>query len=240
MEKQKCFIYSLSMDVTTDIASVAALVGEPARAVMLWSLVDGQARPAGELAFYANVSAQSASAHLSKLVAAEMLKVEDRGRHRYYRIATPEVALAIEAMAALAPSAKVIAGLPRGQTPDVKFARTCYDHLAGKVAVEICRAMLGHELLAPSGRDFLVTPKGEQWFINLGIEVSELRRQRRAFARQCPDWSERQPHIAGALGAALLDTMFRRSWIVRDRSARIIRLTTKGRSDLQALLRLNP
>jgi DNA-binding transcriptional ArsR family regulator len=239
MEKQKRFIYSLSMDVTTDIAAVAVLVGEPARAVMLWSLVDGQARPAGELAFYANVSAQSASAHLSKLVAAEMLKVEGRGRHRYYRIATPEVALAIEAMAALAPSAKAMAVVARGQTPEVKFARTCYDHLAGKVAVEICQAMLGHELLAPSGRDFLVTAKGEQWLSDLGIEVGELRQQRRAFARQCPDWSERQPHVAGALGAALLDTMFRRDWIVRARSARVVRLTTKGRSDLQALLRLN-
>src|SRR5689334_8415641 len=113
------------MDVTTDLVAVAALIGEPSRAVMLWSLLDGQAHPASELAFHANVSAQSASAHLAKLVEAGMLLVESRGRHRYFRIAKPEVALALEAMAALTQTAKRISLTSPRQLPDLKRARTC-------------------------------------------------------------------------------------------------------------------
>ncbi|HKQ77775.1 MAG TPA: helix-turn-helix transcriptional regulator [Blastocatellia bacterium] len=226
------------MDVKQDLAEIASLVGEPTRIVMLWSLVGGQARPASELAFYANVSAQNASAHLAKLVEAGMLAVESRGRHRYYRLAGAEVAHAIEALATLAPSAREMAGLAPRRTPDLKFARTCYDHLAGRVAVEICEALKEKGFLSPAGADFEVTGKGERLFHDLGVEIGELRRMRRAFARQCPDWSERRPHIAGALGAALLEQMFRRGWIARVRTSRIVRVTTKGRDEIYKLLRL--
>ncbi len=226
------------MDVRKDLAEIAALIGEPTRVVMLWSLLGGQARPASELAFYANVSAQNASAHLARLVEAGMLAVEARGRHRFYRLAGAEVAHAVEALAALAPAAKEMAGLPRGQTPDLKYARACYDHLAGRVAVEICAALEDKGYLTASGADFEVTGKGEKLFRDLGIEIGELRQQRRAFARQCPDWSERRPHLAGALGAALLEQMLRRGWIARVRSSRIIRVTTRGREDIYKLLKL--
>jgi len=205
---------------------------------MLWSLLGGQARPASELAFYANVSAQNASAHLARLVGAGMLTVESRGRHRYYRLAGAEVAHAIEALAALAPSARGMADLAPRQTPDLKYARTCYDHLAGRVAVEICAALKDKGYLSPVGADFEVTSKGEKLFHDLGMEISELKQERRAFARQCPDWSERRPHIAGALGAALLEQMFRRGWIEQVRSSRIVRVTTKGKEDIYKLLRL--
>jgi DNA-binding transcriptional ArsR family regulator len=239
LARQKCFIYHLTMDVKKDLAEIAALIGEPTRIVMLWSLLGGQARPASELAFYANVSAQNASAHLARLVEAGLLAVEARGRHRYYRLAGAEVAHVLEALAALAPSAREMAGLAPRQTPDLKYARTCYDHLAGRVAVEICAALKDKGYLSPAGADFEVTGKGEKLFHDLGLEISELRQQRRAFARQCQDWSERRPHLAGALGAALLEQMFRRGWIARVRSSRIVRMTAKGREDIYELLRLN-
>jgi DNA-binding transcriptional ArsR family regulator len=226
------------MDVKTDLAEIAALIGEPTRVVMLWSLVGGQARPASELAFYANVSAQNASAHLARLVEAGMLAVEAHGRHRYYRLAGAEVAHAVEALAALAPSAKETANLPPRQTPDLKYARTCYDHLAGRVAVEICAALEDKGYLAPVDADFEITSKGEKLFHDFGIDVRELREQRRSFARQCQDWSERRPHIAGALGAAMLERMFQRGWIARIRSSRIVRITAKGREDVYKLLKL--
>src|SRR5436190_22029796 len=197
------------MNVMADLVTVATLIGEPARAVMLWSLLDGQARPASELAFYANVSAQSASAHLAKLVEAGMLLAESRGRHRYFRIARPEVALAIEAMAALTPAAKQMSLMAPRQLPDLKQARTCYDHLAGKIAVNLCQAMQKSGWLTVAGeKEFEVTRKGVVKFRELGIDTEALRGERRAFARQCLDWSERQPHLAGAVGAALLDRIF--------------------------------
>jgi DNA-binding transcriptional ArsR family regulator len=219
------------MNVKHDLAEIAALIGEPTRVTMLWSLMGGQARPASELAFHANVSAQNASSHLARLV-------EARGRHRYYRLAGADVAHAIEALAALVPPAKETAGLPPGQTPDLTYARTCYDHLAGKAAVEICAALKDSGCLKPADADFEVTSKGEKMFRDLGMDVGELRQQRRAFARQCQDWSERRPHIAGALGAAMLDLMFQHGWIARVRSSRIVRVTARGREDVYKLLKL--
>jgi DNA-binding transcriptional ArsR family regulator len=235
---RKCFIYHLTMDVKQNLAEVAALIGEPTRVLMLWSLLGGQSRPASELAFYANVSAQNASAHLARLVEAGMLAVEARGRHRYYRLAGAEVAHAIEALATLGASAKEVVDPPPRQTPDLKYARTCYDHLAGRVAVEICAALKDKGCLRPDGADFEITNKGEKLFRDLGIEIGELRQQRRALARQCQDWSERRPHIAGALGSAMLDWMFQRGWIARVRASRIIRVTAMGREEVYKLLKL--
>jgi DNA-binding transcriptional ArsR family regulator len=231
------------MNVEHELVKIAGLMGEPARARMLWNLVGGQARPAGELAYFADVSAQNASAHLAKLVDGGLLTVETQGRHRYYRIANPEVAHAVEALAALIPSAeKNSAGELRqtvpGPPPDLKYARTCYDHLAGRTAVDLCAALLNKQFLTPTGKEFDVAPEGEAWFRALGIDIGNLRQQRRAFARQCLDWSERRPHLAGALGAAMLTQMFHQGWIARVRSSRIIRVTTKGRTDLYNLLGL--
>ena len=226
------------MDVKTDLAEIATLIGEQTRIVMLWSLLGGQARPASELAFYANVSAQNASAHLARLVEAGLLMVESRGRHRYYRLAGAEVAHAIEALAALAPSARKMTGLAPRQAPDLKYARTCYDHLAGRVAVEICAALNDNGHIREAGADYEITSKGERLFHDLGMDVGELRQQRRAFARQCQDWSERRPHIAGALGAAMLEQMFRHGWIAQVRTSRIVRVTNKGKEDIYKLLRL--
>jgi DNA-binding transcriptional ArsR family regulator len=230
------------MEVENGLLKIASLIGEPARLTMLWELAGGLARPAGELAFYANISAQNASAHLSKLVEAGMLTVESRGRHRYYRIASPEVAHVIESMAVVAPpshQASKADRLPRGQTPDLKYARTCYDHLAGRAAVEICASLQNNHLLVSVGDDFEVTLEGDGWFRGLGIEVEPLRLQRRPLARRCMDWSERRPHLAGALGAALLEGMLRQGWIARVRTTRVIRVTDDGITALHSLLGLS-
>ncbi len=216
------------MNVEDEFSGIAVLLGERARALMLWCLLDGQARPAGELAFFANVSPQSASLHLAKLVEAGMLAVSSQGRHRYYTIAKPEVAHVIESMATLLPSAAKNHPLPRSRMPDFRVARTCYDHLAGKLAVELVTAMKEQGVLASGQKEFIVTEDGTGWLREFGIEVDELKRQRRAFARKCLDWSERQHHLAGALGSALLQELLKRKWLIR-RSERVVGVTLDGR-----------
>jgi DNA-binding transcriptional ArsR family regulator len=223
------------MDVETELSNVAFLLGEPARALMLWSLLDGQARPAGELAFFANVSPQSASLHLAKLVEAEMLKVTAQGRNRYYSIARPEVAHAIESMAALIPSAAENKILPSFAVPELRLARTCYDHLAGKLAVGIADAMQERGLLMPSGGDFVVSDKGAEMFEEIGIDIEEVKKQRRSFAGKCLDWSERRYHLAGSLGAALLGELLNRKWIARVPKGRAVRVTLDGRKNFDRL-----
>jgi DNA-binding transcriptional ArsR family regulator len=219
------------MNVAEELTDTALLIGEPARILMLWSLLDGQSRPAGELAFFANVSPQSASVHLAKLVKGKMLSVSSQGRHRYYSITRPEVAHFVESMAAIVPSTAKDRTLPRSRLPDFRMARTCYDHLAGKVAIDIAAALQKKCFITPDENDFVVTRKGTGIFLDLNIDVAELRQQRRAFARKCLDWSERQYHIAGALGEALLKEFLRRKWIVR-RSGRVIGVTLDGRKEL--------
>jgi DNA-binding transcriptional ArsR family regulator len=222
-----------------DISEIAALMGEPSRATMLVALLGKDALPASELAHKARVSPQTASSHLAKLVAGKLLAVERHGRHRYYRLASDQVGRFIETLASLAPPPRVS---PLGEVDEeakaVRYARTCYDHLAGKVAVEIARAMVSGGWLKRAGRNFEVTAAGERRLGNLGISTEEIRQSRRAFALQCLDWSERQHHIAGALGAALLDRMLTLKWVARTKGTRRVRVTLEGRKALQRLLKL--
>jgi DNA-binding transcriptional ArsR family regulator len=224
------------MDAKKDLTEIAALIGEPARISMLWTLIGGDARPASELARAAGVSAQNASAHLARLAKAGLLVVEAKGRHRMYKIAGPETAHAVEALAALAAFRRNLKKLPPGESSELKFARTCYDHLAGRAAVEICEAMKSRGYLIASGEDFQVTDEGEKWFSDFGLDVREIRQWRRMFARQCQDWSEQRPHLAGALGAAVLEQMVRREWIKRVRSTRVILVTAKGKKEVSKRL----
>lgn len=219
------------------IRSVAAIVGEPVRAVMLWSLLDGRRRPASELAFVARVSPQSASVHLAKLLRAGMVAVEARGRHRYYRIARTEVSLAVEALATLMPVDRDV-GVPTRQTAGLRSARRCYDHLAGVLAIEIADAMQRKRWVIAGDGHFEVTLAGRRSLRALGIDVPALAAQRRPLARQCLDWSERRPHIAGALGAALLRQLVARRWLAGVRDTRALRLTMAGRDGLNGLLGL--
>ncbi len=217
------------MNTIYPIASVAELIGEPARAAVLVALLDGRSLTAGELALIANVSAQSASAHLSKMV----VKARSSGRHRYYSLAGPDVAHAMEALGA-------IATLPRPSTApqsqnelEIRKARSCYDHLAGRIAVEMVKALETSKVIRISGdRDYELGRNGRSWFSNLGIDTDALQRSRRSFACQCLDWTERRPHLAGALGAELCARTLALGWFARQRNKRALRVTHKGTREL--------
>jgi len=223
-----------------NIAEIAALMGEPSRATMLVALLGKDALPATELASQAFISPQTASSHLSKLVAGRLLTVEQHGRHRYYRLASDEVGRAIESLAIIAPPPRAADTTQEDERlKTVRYARTCYDHLAGKVAVAIARALEQREYLVRSGRDYDVSESGKKWFGKLDIDIDNLRTNRRAFASQCLDWSERQYHISGALGAALLERMLNLKYVARSRTPRCIRVTWEGKKALNRLLNLN-
>lgn len=222
------------MESAVQIARVAALLGDPARAAMLWLLIDGRARPAGELAFAANVSAQSASGHLSKLVEAELLRVETQGRHRYYCLASHTVGIALESLAAIAPQ-PAPRPLPAsmGTPPAMRFARSCYDHLAGELAVQMLARFEETGLLSRSDKQMELSIEGEQAFRRVGIDLDALRGARRQLACGCLDWSERRFHLGGALGAALLHVMVERKWLLRGQQPRVLQLTPRGREGLK-------
>lgn len=220
-------------------ATIAALVGDPARANILRALMDGRARTAKELAFAAGVTPQTTSGHLARLVDGNLLIVASQGRHRYYRLANGLVACAIEGLMALAGERP----MPRHRhnhalTEDLRQARTCYDHLAGRLGVQIFNHLLAADCLHEGGdeqTDFRVTAQGYRLFAELGIDVDGVARQRRGFARPCLDWSERVPHLAGGLGAALANRCFELGWIERQRDSRAVKLTAGGREGLERL-----
>ena len=222
------------MTVGPSLYEVAALVGEPVRLRVLVSLMGGEARPASELARIANVSPPAASAHLAKLVNGQLLSVERVGRCRLYRLASGEVAHAIEAVGAL--SQPVDTDNEPAAT-SWRLARTCYDHLAGRLGVELCDAFLAGGLLRIQERLFDVTDRGARWFAQQGIDVDALRSGRRPLARRCADWTERRPHLEGALGAALLRRLLERRWLRQSRTSRLISLTPEGDRALRAVFR---
>ncbi|HEX9570916.1 MAG TPA: helix-turn-helix transcriptional regulator [Burkholderiales bacterium] len=220
------------MNDEPDVARIASLLADPARARILRTLIDGTTRPAGELAYAANISAQSASAHLAKLVDAGLLSLEAQGRHRYFRIASAEVADAIESLGSLSmavrPRNPRSPAIPKPAPVQFLHARTCYDHLAGEIAVEVCEAMLKARWMTAEGRDFRVTRLGEKRLVALDVDLAAARRSRRAFARACVDLTQRRPHLGGALGAALLDLCIARGWVLRTQRSRAVSITPRG------------
>jgi DNA-binding transcriptional ArsR family regulator len=221
-----------------DLAAVGSLIGEPARSAMLSELADGRALPAGELAARAGVSASTASAHLSRLVAGGLLVGVAQGRHRYYRLAGPEVADALESLAALTPPPAPRDGFNRSVLSGLRFARSCYRHLAGRLGVDVRDRLVELDLIVEDGAEHRVTPAGERWFGQLGVDVEAARRARRAFARACIDWSERRPHLAGSLGDAMLTALVEHEWLRRQPGERTLELTPAGRRWLEATLGL--
>jgi DNA-binding transcriptional ArsR family regulator len=211
---------------------IASLIGDPTRATILWVLLDGKAFTATELAIAADTSPQNISMHLSKLVQAELLSVESQGRHKYYKFSNKDIAYAIEALANLIPPAKTMKTVKENP---VTHCRTCYDHLAGKVGVSITDSLLQQKII---DADFEVSRKGEKWFADFGIDMDELRKQRRSFLRPCLDWSERRHHIAGSLATALLDTMLEDDWIRRTKNSRAIVITARGQKKMQEYFKI--
>jgi DNA-binding transcriptional ArsR family regulator len=219
-----------------DIAAIGAMLGDPTRAAMVAALLDGRALTVRELALRADVTPQTASFHLAKLANAKLVRVVAEGRHHYYGIAGSAIREGVEALAGIASATR--GGRPRpapARPPDAsRFARRCYDHLAGRLAVALTAALQTRGLLEPAGRDFRLSPRGGRFFANLGIDFTGLRRGPRHFARACLDWSERRPHLAGALGAALLDQLITRRWLSRRRGARTVYVTPAGRRELRS------
>jgi len=206
----------------TSISSLAGLIGEAGRIQMLTLLLSGNGHSAAELALAAQVSAQTASSHLAKLMAGELIVYEQKGRQRLYRLKSAEVATAIEALGALAQTPDEAA------MPQLRFARTCYDHLAGALSIALRNELLKRDVLRPRGSEFLLTESGEKFLSRLEIDAAPLRQLRRSFARKCLDWTERHHHLGGALGAALLTSFKRSKWLASIDGTRAVRLTHQG------------
>lgn len=226
----------MNVDLDHDIAvsQIAGAIGEPARARILYSLLDGHARTSTELATIAEVTPSTASIHLNRLREAHLVKMAAQGKHRYYSLAGEDVASALEGLS-------VLAGVsPNKFVPNtplrLRTARTCYDHIAGRLGVLLHNHFNTVGWIAPDsanpGTAYSVTLKGSKHFAALGIDVSETRSLRRKFAYPCVDWSERQPHIGGAFGAALLTALLKLNWISQDLDSRSLQITRRGRREM--------
>lgn len=216
-----------------NLAEVAALIADPARSAMLLALIDGRELPASELAFRAVASPQSASGHLKKLVAGGLLVAKNAGRQHLFRIASDEVAHAIEVLGQIARSTPILTLSQSTTLQRMREARACYDHLAGRLGVALTDHFIEYGALTVCGRLFEVTGRGETPFRELGIDVDGLRSNRRSFARACMDWTERRPHLAGSLGASVLDSFLTAGWITRHARDRALQVTSEGRAEFE-------
>jgi DNA-binding transcriptional ArsR family regulator len=220
------------------VASLAAAIGEPARARMLYSLMDNHARTSTELAVIAGVSPATASVHLNRLKTENLVRVQVQGKHRYYSLQSAEVASLLEGLSVLS------GGRPRFEpsTPSrLRAARTCYDHLAGTLGVSLHDRLFGlgwlseaSEALEDRGKSYELTQKGTAALCGLGIDIETTRSLRRRFAYACLDWSERRSHVGGALGAALLQFALKRRWVTQDLDIRALCITSLGKRELRA------
>ena len=218
------------------LAEVAALLADPSRAGMLSALWDGRSRPAGELAQLAGISAATASSHLRRLVAAGLLRVEPRGRHRYFRLAGPEIATTLEALAHLIPDRTSSSARLSPERQRLQQARLCYDHLAGRLGVAITQALLQRRALRLDDGALVPGVRARSGFSTLGVDLREFDTERRALVRTCIDWTERREHLGGALGAGVATALLERDWIRRRRGSRALIVTERGRRELRRRL----
>ncbi|HEY5008157.1 MAG TPA: winged helix-turn-helix domain-containing protein [Caulobacteraceae bacterium] len=223
-----------------NIAAPAALIGDPARAAMLQALFDGRAQPATALAWAAGVSAQSASNHLTQLVAGGLLNVTTQGRHRYYRLAGPQVAQVIEALAVLGPAPRALTRPLDARARSLRDARSCYDHIAGRLGVALADAMEHGGLIEPDGPDrYRLTEAGRARLAALGVDLSPPKAARRGQMRPCLDWTERRRHLAGPLAARLMTRLLDLGWLRRTGPTRALLLTPAGHRGLSDALGLD-
>jgi DNA-binding transcriptional ArsR family regulator len=224
------------LGVGTDFTAVGSLLSSSARVAMLGVLLDGSTASAGELAAAASVKPSTASAHLAALVDGRLIAMTAHGRNRYYRLAGGDVAHALEALAGICPETPTNSLRASRAKDALRSARTCYDHLAGQLGVEVLDVFLQRGWLVVRDDDYRLRPDGERRLVALGVDVDGARSARRHFARPCLDWTERRPHLAGALGAALCDSFFREGWVRRQRSGRGLAITALGATQLGAEL----
>ena len=219
------------MDVEPDMARIAGTIGDPTRIRMLTLLMEGRALTAKELAYGAGVEPGTATTHLQRLLADSLVSSTMQGRHKYFRLTSPDVAACLEAL--------MIVARPRVQEttqelPPIRRARFCYDHLAGRIAIGITEALLEQNILRRRADEYLVSKKGERWLTKFGIDLAEVAASRRKHAYACLDWSERKDHVGGALGAALAQRMVTAGWVRRKADSRVAVITTLGRKQLRA------
>jgi DNA-binding transcriptional ArsR family regulator len=221
-----------------DVAAAAGLIGEPARASLLLALMEEEALSARELANRAGIAPSTASEHLAKLLEGGLVRDHRQGRYRYFRLSEPAVATAIEALSAIAQARPVRTLREASVGEAIRYARTCYDHLAGRLGVELAAALEREGILVFREEEYALGPAAETRLGGLGISVEELARRRRPLVRSCLDWSERRRHVAGALGAALAGRLFELGWLRRRPTNRSVEVTALGRLKLEAELGL--
>jgi DNA-binding transcriptional ArsR family regulator len=216
-----------------DIAGIANLVGDPARANMLTALMAGSALTASELALEGGVSLPTASSHLAKLMDGGLLTVASQGRHRYYGLSGPQVAGMLEAIMGVAASIGPKRARPGPREPRMREARICYDHLAGEHAVRMLDSLLARKVLVRDGKAIKLGEAGASHFAAIGIDVAAGKTSRRPMCRDCLDWSVRRSHLAGALGAAILDKIIAEKWARRHKDSRVVTFSPKGRMEFE-------
>ncbi|UNL95192.1 transcriptional regulator [Paenibacillus polymyxa] len=217
------------MSTQSNVAMIASLVSEPSRAAILTALLDGRFHTASELAHMAGIKPQTASFHLAKMTEAQVITVEKQGRHRYYGIQDPEVAQMMESLLSIAPPVPIKSFKQASENEAIRLARTCYDHVAGHLGVQIMSFFMQKGILSEDQDGLHITQQGEIFFADFQINLKNTRQKRRSFSHKCLDWSERRHHLAGALGSALLDRLFELHWVEHLPTTRAIRITAEGK-----------
>ncbi|AZH27811.1 MULTISPECIES: winged helix-turn-helix domain-containing protein [unclassified Paenibacillus] len=217
------------MSTNSNVAMIASLVSEPSRAAILTALLDGRFHTASELAHMAGIKPQTASFHLAKMTEAQVVTVEKQGRHRYYGIQDPEVAQVMESLLSIAPPVPIKSFKQASENEAIRLARTCYDHVAGHLGVQIMSFFIQRGILSEDQDGLHITQQGEIFFADFQIDLKNTRQKRRSFSHKCLDWSERRHHLAGALGSALLDRLFELHWVEHLPTTRAIRITAEGK-----------
>jgi DNA-binding transcriptional ArsR family regulator len=229
------------MEYAPCISQIAALLADPKRSAMIWALMDGTARPADELALMAGLSTSSAGAHLARLTTGGLLKQEARGRKRFFRLAAPEVGTAVEALANASMvstdhiSKSVSQPVPPTLLSPLRRARICSDHLGGELAAELYQRLLGAGWIEQHEQRIEVTSKGVAQFAERGIYVPALAHRKRQTVCACPDWSERKPHLGGALGAGLLQLFIQLGWLRTSDESTALQVSTSGQREISRI-----
>ncbi|WP_461611063.1 ArsR/SmtB family transcription factor [Cytobacillus kochii] len=216
------------MSIHPNITALTALLAEKSRATILAALMDGKFHTASELAYMATIKPQTASFHLAKLVENNLVISEKNGRFRYFRLANEEVANTLEIFMSISPPPEVRSLKQSSQLKRLENARTCYDHLAGRLSVTLTNIMQEEGYIEKSNKRFIITTKGEHFFKELGIDLIALSRKRRSFCHACLDWSERTHHLGGALGNGLFERYIVLGWLESRENSREIVITNKG------------
>ncbi|MEA1853609.1 metalloregulator ArsR/SmtB family transcription factor [Cytobacillus kochii] len=227
------------MSIHPNITALTALLAEKSRATILAALMDGKFHTASELAYMATIKPQTASFHLAKLVENNLVISEKNGRFRYFRLANEEVANTLEIFMSISPPPEVRSLKQSSQLKRLENARTCYDHLAGRLSVNLTNIMQEEGYIEKSNKRFIITTKGEHFFKELGIDLIALSRKRRSFCHACLDWSERTHHLGGALGNGLFERYIELGWLESRENSREIVITSEGKSGFKEFFGLS-